>query len=102
MSAPGGRRPTRCVPSDDRDLAHSIRKYVRPDAAPGAPQSTVEAVIYRLREAGSAALNIPNWRQRLGELSVGQINEVMRRLIRLRSRYPAITDELFLMLDELR
>jgi hypothetical protein len=70
------------------------------EAAP----TTVEAVMYELRSDGLAALNAPNCRRRLSELSREQFDEVIARLIKIRGRpyCPGITDELFLALDRMR
>jgi hypothetical protein len=67
----------------------------RPDQAAG---STVEALMLTLRERGDAALAEPNCRRRLADLSTVQVRYVIARLMRSRSRYPAITDELLLRL----
>jgi hypothetical protein len=66
----------------------------------GAAASTVEAVMYELRTYGVAALAGPNCRRRLGELTEAQLGEVIERLIAMRERYPAITDELLFQLGE--
>jgi hypothetical protein len=66
-----------------------------------APQVTVEAVMYELREHGLDALNAPNARERLGALSRKQHREVLARLIRLRPRDPRISDELLVYLEGL-
>ena len=67
----------------------------------GAAPTTVEALMYELRTNGLAALAGPNCRRRLSELSQPQLLEVIGRLIKLRPRYPAITDQLLLRLREL-
>jgi uncharacterized protein HemY len=66
----------------------------------GAASSTVEALMYSLRERGAAALKEPPTQRRLAELSSAQVREVIGRLMRLRPRYRAITDELLYMLGE--
>jgi hypothetical protein len=68
------------------------------EAAP----TTVEAVMYELREEGIAALRVPNCGRRLGDLSPQQVKEVLNRLLALRPRYPKITDELIARIDGLR
>jgi hypothetical protein len=68
------------------------------EAAP----TTVEAVMFELREDGIEALKAPNCRRRLSDLSAKQIREVLSRLIRLRPRYPKITDELLIRIEGLR
>jgi hypothetical protein len=64
----------------------------------GALEATVEALVYELRTRGLAALEHPNCLRRLSDVSSGQLREVLARLIRLRSNYPAITDDLLLTL----
>jgi hypothetical protein len=58
-----------------------------------AASSTVEALMYELREFGLAALAGPNCRGRLADLSSVQLREVIARLIRLRPNYPAFNGE---------
>jgi hypothetical protein len=70
---------------------------VDPDKAPdtsGAPASTVDALMFCLREGGIVALEEPANLQRLTKLSPAQFDDVIKRLSKLRSQYPAITDEL--------
>lgn len=64
----------------------------------GAAPSTVEALLYSLRERGVAALAEPDCKCRLSELSVVQIRTVIERLDGLRPKYPRITDDLILLL----
>jgi hypothetical protein len=66
----------------------------------GAAGSTVEALMYELRTLDLAALAGPNCRRRLASLSTAQLREVIGRLMQLRPRYPAITDDLLLKLGE--
>jgi hypothetical protein len=66
----------------------------------GAALWTVEALMYSLRERGAAALAEPDTQRRLGELSGNQVREVISRLVKLRSKYPAVTDELLFQLGE--
>ena len=66
----------------------------------GAAFTTVEALMYSLRERGEAALHERDTRRRLSELSTNQVREVVTRLMRLRPKYPAITDELLFLLSE--
>jgi hypothetical protein len=68
------------------------------EAAP----TTIEALMYELREDGVAAMRVPNCRRRLGDLSPQQVKEVLSRLLALRPRYPKITDELIERIDGLR
>jgi hypothetical protein len=67
----------------------------------GAPQSTVEALVYELRTHGLTALQHPNCLRRLDDVSATQLREVTARLIRLQPKYPAITDDLLLKLGGL-
>lgn len=66
----------------------------------GAAWSTVEAVMYSLRERGERALDESDCRRRLSELSPDQLRDVIVRLDRLRTEYPAVTDELLLRIGE--
>jgi hypothetical protein len=67
-----------------------------------APQVTLDALIYELRLDGLAALEKPNCRRRLADLSDGQLRELIAALIRARTRCAAITDELLITLDGIR
>jgi hypothetical protein len=67
------------------------------DAAP----TTVEAVMYELREDGLTALKTPNCQRRIGELSRRQLLGVLGRLLKLRSRYPKVSDDLLLYIEDL-
>ncbi len=53
-----------------------------------------------LRERGTGALAEPDHRRRLAQLSTAQVRSVIARLIAGRSRFPAITDQLLLLLGE--
>jgi len=66
----------------------------------GAASTTVEALMYELRTLGLAALAGPHCRRRLAEVTREQVQEIIKRLMRLRPRYPAITDELLFQLGE--
>jgi hypothetical protein len=66
----------------------------------GAAQSTVEVLMYELREYGVDRLKKPYTRQRLADLSVAQVREIIERLIKLRPLHPSITDELIETLSE--
>jgi hypothetical protein len=66
-----------------------------------APPTTLEAVMYELREEGLAALKASNCRRRIGELSRRQLLEALRRLLKLRSRFPKISDDLLLYIEDL-
>lgn len=67
------------------------------EAAP----TTVEALMYSLRQRGAAALFEPDCQRRVSELSREQVKEVIERLDRLRPKYSAITDGLLLNIAEL-
>lgn len=66
-----------------------------------AANSTIEALMFSLRERGAAALSEPACLDRLADLSSDQTREVIKRLIALRPSYPKITDELLFKLGEL-
>jgi hypothetical protein len=66
----------------------------------GAAKFTVEAVMYELRTYGIAALAGANCQRRLSELSPDQIRQVISRLMKLRPKYPAITDTLILQIKK--
>jgi hypothetical protein len=72
------------------------RNAKKPVAPQQAPQSTYDALLYELRTYGLAQLNKPNCLRRLSALSSDQLNELIAALLRLRPKYPAITDELLL------
>jgi hypothetical protein len=67
-----------------------------------APQATFDALLYELRTLGVAAFKNPSCRRRFADLSDPQVRELLAALIRTRARYPAITDELLIALDEIR
>jgi hypothetical protein len=81
------------------------RVHQRPAAEPPPPQydeaagSTVEALMFSLRERGAAALLEPACLDCLAGLSSDQIRHVIARLIALRSRYPIVTNELLSKLE---
>jgi hypothetical protein len=62
----------------------------------GAAESTIEAVAYALREDGDAALQREWTRERLGELSVAQLERLIARLTRA-----GASETLLLILAEL-
>lgn len=66
----------------------------------GASISTIEALMFSLRERGKSALTSSDTDRRLSELSPDQLAEMIVRLDRLRSKYPAVTDELLVLLGE--
>jgi hypothetical protein len=65
-----------------------------------AAQSTVDALVWELRTYGIPQLGKPNCQRRLSDLSTKQGHELIAALLRLRPRYPAITDELILKLGD--
>jgi hypothetical protein len=87
--------------SNDVSLYHTWRQLNDRGDQP-APQVTLDALIYELRTDGIAALRNPSCRRRLADLSNGQLCELIAALIRARAKYPAISDDLLLALDELR
>jgi hypothetical protein len=60
----------------------------------GAPETTVDALMFSLRSRGLAALDEPDTGRRLSELSRSQVAQVVVRLNRLRAKYPNINDKL--------
>ena len=66
----------------------------------GAASTTVEALMYELQTLGLAALAGPHCRRRPAELNREQLQNIIRRLMRLRPRCPTITDELLFQLGE--
>jgi hypothetical protein len=87
--------------ANDISLDRAWRELNERDDQP-APQVTLDALNYELRLDGLAALEKPNCRRRLADLSDGQLRELIAALIRARTRCAAITDELLIMLDEIR
>jgi hypothetical protein len=85
----------------ERPSADVIEGLARLRGLPGAPSATVEALVYELRTRGLAALTHPNCLRRLDDVSTAQLREVISRLIRLRPKYPSITDDLLLKLGGL-
>jgi hypothetical protein len=67
-----------------------------------APQVMLDAVLYQLCKDGIAALENPSCRHRLAKLSDTQLRELIAALIRARTTYPAVADDLLLILDEIR
>jgi hypothetical protein len=86
---------------DDVSLAKAYAQIHRRHFENRAAASVVEAVVYELGIHGLAQLKKPNCRQRLGELSPEQLREALARLIKLRPKYPKITDKLLLRLEDL-
>jgi hypothetical protein len=56
--------------------------------------------LYELRTHGLAQLNESNCRRHLFDLTTDQVRELIAALMRLRSAYPTITDELLLKLAD--
>jgi hypothetical protein len=81
------------------DLAEALEMLPQP-RSDGAAGATVEALLFSMRERGKAALAKPDCRRRLADLSTAQVRRVIARLMRLRPRYPAVTDELLFLLGE--
>jgi hypothetical protein len=67
-----------------------------------AAQTTVEALVFELRENGAAQLEKENCRRRLGELSVEQLLEVVNRLTAMQPQHPKINDALIAAIRELQ
>jgi hypothetical protein len=91
----------RLLLSDNISLDRVWHELNDPSTRP-APQTTVNALLYQLRKDGLAALENPNCRRRLADISDEQLHEVLAALIRARARYAAVTDELLITLDEIR
>jgi hypothetical protein len=66
----------------------------------GAAPTTVEAVMYSLRERSEPALAETDFQRRLSALSLDQLRQVIVRLDGLRASYPAITNGLLLRIGE--
>jgi hypothetical protein len=67
-----------------------------------APKSTYDALFFELSAYGLSQLVNPNCQERLSALSIAQLRTIIEALIRSRARYPNITDELLIALDEIR
>jgi ribonucleoside-diphosphate reductase alpha chain len=76
---------------------HEINQHRRD----GAAQSTIEALMLSLRSRGVEALGEPNTLRRIDDSSSAQLREVLARLIKLRPRYPVISDDLLFKLGNL-
>jgi hypothetical protein len=66
-----------------------------------AAASTCDALLFELSRFGLARIAEPKCRSRLSDLSTQQLRELIAALIRLKPKYPTITDELLLKLGEL-
>ena len=83
------------------DMAQNVPKTGTKCATrPGAVPTTVEAVMYSLRHRGTAALAQRDCQRRLSELAPDRLRQVIVRLDRMRTEYPAITDALLLRIGE--
>jgi len=119
------RNPSWCDACRDADRSRARGEQPRhidaslwraPDTAPGrgsvsveeinrhnrerAPQSTCDALLWELREYGLPQLTKPDCRRRLADLSTAQIRDLIAALIRLRPKYPIITNELIAKVGE--
>jgi hypothetical protein len=66
-----------------------------------AAQSTCDALLYELRTYGIVQFAEPACRRRLSDLSTEQLRELIAALMRLQSKYAAISEDLLLKLGEL-
>lgn len=82
-----------------RCRAHRRSPAEPPPQYDQAADSTVDALMYSLRERGAAALLERACLDRLADLSSDQIRDIIDRLTALRPRYPKITDELLSKLE---
>jgi hypothetical protein len=83
------------------DIAEKLEIVPDPEPDHLAAASTVEAVVYALRERGATALQSERMRQRMAEPSQRQLEDILARLARMRGTYPKVTDDLLLALAEL-
>ena len=81
-----------------RDQDAALRKHHEQH---GAPETTVDALMFSLRERGTAALGEPATKRRFLELSKSQVGEVIVRLNRLRPTYPDVSDQLIIQIGEI-
>jgi hypothetical protein len=93
--------PTFCLAcrAADRRAAQARPRH-SPQADPRAARSTFDACLFELREHGIKQLANPSCRRRLADLSSKQVAELLTVLVRLRPRYPNITDDLLFELGE--
>lgn len=66
----------------------------------GAPETTLDALMFSLLSRGVAALSEPITKQRLSELSKDQVADIGMRLHGLRAKYPTVTDQLIVKIGE--
>jgi hypothetical protein len=97
---PGRLAELRRLLADDVSIDGALR--VLSTKRDGAAGSTVDALLHQLRTGGLAALKDPSCRARLTELSDAQLRDVLGRLIRIRGKFAAVTDDLIIALDEIR
>jgi hypothetical protein len=83
----------------DRKAA-AQRQTREPPRQCAASQATCDAILYELRTYGISQLAKPDCRRRLFDLSTEQVRELIAALMRLRPKYPAITDDLLLKLGD--
>jgi hypothetical protein len=74
-----------------RDQENALRRYRE---QLGAAETTVDALVFSLRERGVDALNETATKERLLSLSKDQIANLAVRLDRLRAKCPKITDRM--------
>ena len=67
-----------------------------------APESTVEAFVFELREHGTEQLKNANTRLRLVELSDAQLRSIIDRLTKLQPKYPKISGTPSLLKEQLK
>jgi hypothetical protein len=89
-----------CKQAEAEHARQSQAKALPQSTAKRAPQSTYEALLWELREYGLAQLAKQNCRERLAGLSTDQLRELIAALMRLRSRYLTISEELLRKLAE--
>lgn|SRR5262249_38349906 len=102
FSYPGQRRPTRkpdLAPGFTTESADRAWEGLPPSRSEAA-SSTVEALVFELRNYGIRQLKKDDTKRRLFELSDKQLKEVTGRLEKLRPRYPQIDDALISFLRE--
>jgi hypothetical protein len=81
---PERRRSLRQLLSDDVSLERAWHEVNTAHLRGRAAQSTVEALMFSLRELGTKALDEPDTQRRISELSEEQLHEVGARLQRLK------------------
>jgi hypothetical protein len=88
------------VPSEGELQADMDDTIARVRDQYGAAASTIEAIMYALRERGEAGLAESNTGNRLDQCSPEQRQEIIVRLNNLRGRYPTIADGLIIRIAE--